>query len=96
MEQENAARALAYAIEQEGNLKDLRRLEGIDKLIEMLAALPDTVSCPMLAQTRFDGMQGSGAQRQSSSVCVVCVELERLRLGVPHRDQDERGAAGLE
>lgn len=40
--QENAARAIAYAIEQEGNLKDLRRLEGIDKLIEMLAALPDT------------------------------------------------------
>jgi hypothetical protein len=40
--QENAARAVAFAIEQEGNLKDLRRHDGIDILIEMHAALPDT------------------------------------------------------
>jgi HEAT repeat protein len=44
--QENAARAVAYAIEQEGNLKDLRRLDGINILIEMHAALPDTDRVP--------------------------------------------------
>jgi hypothetical protein len=44
--QENTARALAFAIEQEGNLKDFRRLDGINKLIEMLAALPDTDRTP--------------------------------------------------
>jgi len=44
--QENAARAVAFAIEQEGNLKDLRRHDGIDILIEMHAALPDTDRAP--------------------------------------------------
>jgi len=43
---ENAARAVAYAIEQEGNLKDLRRHDGINILIEMHAALPDTDQIP--------------------------------------------------
>jgi hypothetical protein len=63
--QENSARAIAYAIETEGNLKDLRRQMGIDKLIEMLAALPDTKrvpndrvrqsACFALAVSAFDG-----------------------------------------
>lgn len=44
--QENSARAVAYAIEQEGNLKDLRKMGGIVTLIEMLAALPDTDRAP--------------------------------------------------
>ena len=29
-----------------GNLKDFRRLDGVNKLIEMLAALPDTDRTP--------------------------------------------------
>jgi len=44
--QENSARAVAFAIEQEGNLKDLRKMNGIVTLIEMLAALPDTDRAP--------------------------------------------------
>lgn len=44
--QENSARAVAYAIETEENMKDLRRIMGIDRLIEMLAALPDTKRIP--------------------------------------------------
>ena len=44
--QENAARAVAYAIEQEGNLKDLRRHDGIQVLIDMHKALPDSEPNP--------------------------------------------------
>jgi len=62
--QENSARAVAYAIETEGNLKDLRRQMGIDRLIEMLAALPSSTrepndrvrqsACFALAVSAFD------------------------------------------
>jgi len=89
--QENSARAVAYAIEQEGNLKDLRKMNGIVTLIEMLAALPDTdrapndkvrqSACFALAVSAFDSESRTEIRMQQGLLALSnCLSSENWRV----------------